>query len=487
MKLLRDILYKVAIEEVAGQTHAAILGIAFDSRQVQNQSLFVAITGNALNGHEYIAKAEEKGAIAVVCEVMPITLSEKVSYIRVADTKIALAQMAANFYGNPSHELKLVGVTGTNGKTTVATLLYQLFTKLGYKSGLLSTVKICVDTEVLAATHTTPDPLATNKYLRNMVDAGCKYAFMEVSSHGLDQHRVTALQFAGAIFTNITHDHLDYHKTFLNYIQAKKKLFDMLPAAAFALLNGDDKHSGVMVEHCKAKKYTYALRSPADYKTKIIESQIDGMLLKINDREFWTKIIGGFNAYNLSAVYGMALLLGQDEIKTLTTMSLMNAVEGRFQYVKSDDGKLAIVDYAHTPDALENVLQTIADVNGGRGQIITVVGCGGDRDKAKRPEMARIAAQKSNRVLLTSDNPRSEDPDAILLDMEAGLDMALRSRALRITDRAQAIKAACQLAQPGDIILVAGKGHENYQEIKGVKHHFDDIEQLQINFNPTKA
>jgi len=484
MKLLRDILYKVAIEEVAGSTHLAINSIAFDSRKVEKSSLFVAISGTATDGHLYIPKTIADGAIAVVCEVMPEVLSEKITYIRVANSKLALALLAANFYENPSQQLKLVGVTGTNGKTTVASLLFDLFQNLGEKCGLLSTVIIKVHKHEYPATHTTPDPLAINKYLRLMVDAGCKYAFMEVSSHGLDQDRVAGLAFAGGIFTNITHDHLDYHHTFNNYIRAKKKLFDVLPSSAFALLNADDRHSNVMTEHCRARIYTFALKTPADFKAKIIEAQFDGMLLKINDREFWTKIIGGFNAYNLTAVYAMATLLGADELQVLTTLSTMNAVAGRFQYVKSANGLLAIVDYAHTPDALKNVLQTIAEVNGGRGQIITVVGCGGDRDKTKRPEMATIAAMGSNKVILTSDNPRTENPETILNEMENGLDPAQKAKSLRIADRAQAIKTACHLAQPGDIILVAGKGHENYQEINGVKYPFDDLEQLKQNFNP---
>ena len=391
--------------------------------------------------------------------------------------------MAANFYDNPSEKLKLIGVTGTNGKTTVATLLYELFQQLDQKSGLISTVKNRVGKKEIPATHTTPDQLTLNRLLAEMVKEGCKYAFMEVSSHGLDQDRVAGLRFAGGIFTNITHDHLDYHKTFNNYLRAKKRLFDLLPADAFALLNADDKHSVIMTEHCKAKVETYALRNPADYKVKIIESQIDGMLLQVNEQEFWTRLIGGFNAYNISAIYAVAVIMGLDKLQVLTALSTLKAVEGRFQYIKSKDGKLGIVDYAHTPDALANVLQTINEVNNGKGKVITVVGCGGDRDKAKRPEMAGIAARNSQQVILTSDNPRSEDPEDILNEMEAGLDPVQKKRSLRITDRAQAIKTACQLAQPGDIILIAGKGHETYQEIKGVRHPFDDMQQLLENLN----
>jgi UDP-N-acetylmuramoyl-L-alanyl-D-glutamate--2,6-diaminopimelate ligase len=487
MKLLRDILYKVSLEEVIGLTNVAIHSVAFDSRKVEHHSLFVAIAGTAVDGHQYMQAAIEKGALAVVCEKLPAERNEAISYIRVADSKEALGYIAANFYENPSEKLKLVGVTGTNGKTTVATLLYELFRQMDQKSGLLSTVKVRVGNDEFPATHTTPDPLAINYYLHKMVRAGCKYAFMEVSSHGLDQKRTAGLQFSGGIFTNITHDHLDYHKTFKNYIRAKKLLFDALPATAFALLNADDKNHVVMTEHCKAKVLTFGLRNPADFKVKIIEAQIDGMLLHINEQEFWTRLIGRFNAYNLAAVYGTAELLGLDKLQILTTLSTMKAVQGRFEYVKSKNGLLGIVDYAHTPDALENVLQTINELNNGRGRVITVVGCGGDRDKTKRPEMASIAANRSDKVILTSDNPRSEDPEEILNDMEAGLDPTQQARSLRITDRAQAIKTACQLAQAGDIILVAGKGHERYQDIKGVKHPFDDMKQLSNNLNQELA
>jgi UDP-N-acetylmuramoyl-L-alanyl-D-glutamate--2,6-diaminopimelate ligase len=487
MKLLRDILYKVSLEEVIGLTNVAIHSVAFDSRKVEHHSLFVAIAGTAVDGHQYMQAAIEKGALAVVCEKLPAERNEAISYIRVADSKEALGYIAANFYENPSEKLKLVGVTGTNGKTTVATLLCELFRQMDQKSGLLSTVKVRVGNDEFPATHTTPDPLAINYYLHKMVRAGCKYAFMEVSSHGLDQKRTAGLQFSGGIFTNITHDHLDYHKTFKNYIRAKKLLFDALPATAFALLNADDKNHVVMTEHCKAKVLTFGLRNPADFKVKIIEAQIDGMLLHINEQEFWTRLIGRFNAYNLAAVYGTAELLGLDKLQILTTLSTMKAVQGRFEYVKSKNGLLGIVDYAHTPDALENVLQTINELNNGRGRVITVVGCGGDRDKTKRPEMASIAANRSDKVILTSDNPRSEDPEEILNDMEAGLDPTQQARSLRIPDRAQAIKTACQLAQAGDIILVAGKGHERYQDIKGVKHPFDDMKQLSNNLNQELA
>ncbi len=483
MKLLRDILYKVSLDEVVGPTNVAINAVAFDSRKVENHSLFVALPGTLVDGHTFIDKALKAGAIAIICEHLPKEILENITYIKVQNSHKALGYVAANFYNNPSAELKLVGVTGTNGKTTVATLLYELFEHLDKKSGLLSTVKIRIGKETLPATHTTPDQLTTNRLLRKMVDAGCKYAFMEVSSHGLDQERVAGLHFVGGVFTNITHDHLDYHKIFSNYIRTKKKLFDSLPSTAFALLNADDKNHVVMTEHTKAKVLTYGLRNPSDYKTKIIESQIDGMLLKINEHEFWTRLIGGFNAYNVTAVYAVATLLGLENLQTLTTLSTMNAVQGRFEYIKTKNGKLGIVDYAHTPDALKNVLQTIAEVNSGQGQVITVVGCGGDRDKTKRPEMARIAAEKSNKILLTSDNPRTENPEEILNDMEAGLDPVQKNKALRIADRAQAIKAACQLAQDGDIILVAGKGHETYQEVNGVRLPFSDMEHLLEHLN----
>ena len=483
MKLLRDILYKVALEEVIGNTNVAISGISFDSRKIDNHGLFVAISGTAVNGHEYIAQAVELGALAVVCEEMPEKRLDNVTYIRVTNSKRALGHIAANFYDNPTEKIKVIGVTGTNGKTTVATLLYELFQQLDQKSGLISTVKNRIGKTEIPATHTTPDQLTLNRLLAEMVKAGCKYAFMEVSSHGLDQERVAGIRFTGGIFTNITHDHLDYHKTFNNYLRAKKRLFDVLPADAFALLNADDKHSTVMTEHCKAKVFSYALKNPADYKAKIIESQLDGMLLQVNEQEFWTRLIGGFNAYNITAIYAVAVQMGLDKLQVLTAISTLKAVAGRFQYIKSKDGKVGIVDYAHTPDALANVLETIGEVNNGKGKVITVVGCGGNRDKAKRPLMASIAANASQQVVLTSDNPRNEDPEVILDEMAAALDPVQKKRTLRITDREQAIKAACQLAQPGDIILIAGKGHEAYQEIQGVKYPFDDMQHLLTNFN----
>ncbi|MDX5429113.1 MAG: UDP-N-acetylmuramoyl-L-alanyl-D-glutamate--2,6-diaminopimelate ligase [Bacteroidota bacterium] len=485
MKLLKDILYKVPLDEVVGSTNKAISNIHFDSRKIQKDGLFIAQKGTQVDGHEYISAAIVKGAIAVVCEELPEEKKEGVTYIQTGNSSSALGWIAANFYNNPSEEMIVVGVTGTNGKTTVATLLYQLFTDLGHKTGLLSTVRIRIAKEVLPATHTTPDAITIQKNLAEMRKAGCKYVFMEVSSHGLAQFRTSGIKFAGGIFTNITHDHLDYHGTFKEYLSAKKMLFDQLPAGAFALVNVDDKHAEQLLHHTKAKKYTYALRSPADYKGKILESQITGLLLKINDQEFWAKLVGDFNAYNLLAVYGAADQLKQDPLTILTTMSTLTPPEGRFQYIISDREITGVVDYAHTPDALENVLKTIGQLSGGTRNIITVVGCGGDRDKTKRPEMARIAAELSQKVILTSDNPRTEDPESILDDMEKGLDPVLKKKTIRVTNRREAIAVSCQLAQDGDIILVAGKGHEKYQEIHGERLPFDDLAILKENFTQT--
>lgn len=487
MKLLRDILYKCSIDEMAGNTHLAIEKITFDSRAIVKHTLFVAIKGTASDGHDYIDKAIASGANAIICEKLPKELSDEVTYVKVENSAATLGIVAANFYDNPSSELKLIGITGTNGKTTVASLLHQLFLLLDKKAGLLSTVQILVNKEVYPATHTTPDPLTINSYLRKMVDAGCKYCFMEVSSHGLVQNRVTGLEFDGAVFTNITHDHLDYHKTFTEYIHAKQLLFNGLSKSAFALVNSDDKNSVKMVEKTSAKVYHYALKSSADYKAKILESQLNGTLLSINNQEVWTQLTGKFNAYNLSAVYGVADLLGMEKLQLLTAISTLKPVTGRFQYIISKTKVTAIIDYAHTPDALKNVLNTIGGLRTGNEKVITVVGCGGDRDKSKRPEMARIAAELSNQTLLTSDNPRTEDPEAILNDMEAGLDPSLKAKTLRISDRQQAIKTAVALAQEGDIILIAGKGHETYQEINGVKHHFDDMEEIKSLFNQSSA
>lgn len=478
LKLLSDILYKARIEEVIGSTHVAISSVTFDSRKVKKDTLFVATRGTATDGHKFIDMAIEAGAAAIVCEDMPENRKENVAYVKVTDSTHALGFIACNFFDNPSQKIKLVGVTGTNGKTTTVTLLFNLFRTLGYSVGLLSTVENKINNTVIPASHTTPDALALNELLAAMVEQGCDYAFMEVSSHAVVQNRIAGIQFTGAVFTNITHDHLDYHKTFDEYIKAKKRFFDALPEEAFAITNKDDKNGMVMLQNTKAHKYSYSLKNVADYKCKIIENHLNGLLLNINNQEVWVKLIGTFNAYNVLAVYAVAHLLKQDVINILTTLSNLNSVEGRFQYVKSAGGVIGIVDYAHTPDALKNVLETIKDIRTGDEQVITLVGCGGDRDAAKRPVMANIACQYSNKVILTSDNPRSEDPEEILNQMQAGVDVLDVKKTLRISDRKEAIKTACSLAKKGDIILIAGKGHEKYQEIKGVKHPFDDMEIL---------
>jgi UDP-N-acetylmuramoyl-L-alanyl-D-glutamate--2,6-diaminopimelate ligase len=486
MKLLSDILYKTGLVEVHGSTNIAINSIAFDSRKVERHGLFVAVRGETVDGHNFMDKAIELGAIAIVCEDFPAELKEKVNYIRVKNTHVALGHIASNFYDNPSSQIKLVGVTGTNGKTTTVTLLYRLFIQLGYKTGLLSTVENRIGNEVVPATHTTPDAIQLNALLRKMVDLGCEFCFMEVSSHAVVQHRVTGIEFTGGVFTNITHDHLDYHKTFDNYISAKKGFFDMLPEGAFALVNRDDKNGMVMMQNTKANRKTYSLQSVADYKAKIMESGFSGLLLNMDGQELWVKLIGNFNAYNILAVYGAAILLNQDKIKVLTALSALEAPEGRFQFIKSESNITAVVDYAHTPDALLNVLRTIKDIRTGNEQVITVVGCGGDRDAAKRPVMAKIACENSNRIILTSDNPRSEEPEAIIAEMKKGVDPVCFKNSLAITDRREAIKTACALANPGDIILIAGKGHEKYQEIKGVKYPFDDMEVVRETFEMFK-
>jgi UDP-N-acetylmuramoyl-L-alanyl-D-glutamate--2,6-diaminopimelate ligase len=486
MKLLSDILYKAGIVEVIGSTNIAINAIAFDSRKVERHGLFIAVKGETVDGHDFIDTAIALGAIAVVCQVIPEVQKEKVNYIKVKDSAAALGYIAANFYDNPSASLKLIGVTGTNGKTTTVTLLYRLFMKLGYKTGLLSTVENKLGTETIPATHTTPDAITLNELLKKMVDSGCEYCFMEVSSHAVVQHRITGLEFKGGIFTNITHDHLDYHKTFDAYIKAKKTFFDLLPEDAFALVNRDDRNGMVMVQNSKAIKKTYSIQSLSDYKGKIIESGFSGLLLNMEGQEVWVTLIGGFNAYNVLAVYGASQLLGQDKLKVLTAISSLEAPQGRFEFIKSSNNITAVVDYAHTPDALLNVLKTIKDIRTGNEQIITVVGCGGDRDAAKRPLMANIACDYSNRIILTSDNPRSEDPEAIIAEMKKGVGPLCVKKALAITDRREAIKTACAFANPGDIILVAGKGHEKYQEIKGVKYPFDDMEVLKETFELLK-
>ena len=475
MSVLKDILYKVAIEAVKGSTEIAINKMDFDSRKIEKNDVFVAIRGSVSDGHEYIGKAIQLGAVAIVCDTFPETVADGVTYIQVKDTNKALAFMAANYFGNPSERLKLVGITGTNGKTTIASLLYQLFKKGGHKVGLLSTVKILVDDVEYKATHTTPDSITINHYLSAMIDAGVEYCFMEVSSHGIHQKRTEALHFAGGVFTNLSHDHLDYHASFAEYRDVKKSFFDNLPKSAFALSNIDDKNGPVMLQNTTAKKLTYALKSYADYKAQILESQLSGLLLKINGNEVWVKLIGTFNAYNLLAIYGTAVELGMESLEVLRLLSDLESVSGRFQYIVSNSNITAIVDYAHTPDALENVLKTINDIRTKNEQLITVVGCGGNRDKAKRPIMGGIASELSDKAIITSDNPRDEEPEVIINEMEQGVAPQNYKRVLTITDRKQAIKTACQLAQPNDIILIAGKGHETYQEIKGIRHDFDDM------------
>ena len=476
MKLLKDILYKAGILNVVGSTQVAVEKICFDSRQVEKLSLFVAVSGTQVDGHNFISTAIEKGAQAIVCEKIPHTVAPGVTYVEVADSSNALGIIASNFYDNPSSELKLIGITGTNGKTTTATLLHDLFTQLGFKSGLLSTVVNKIGVKAIPSTHTTPDAIQLNELLRKMVDEDCQFCFMEVSSHAIHQNRIAGAEFSGAVFTNISHDHLDYHKTFNEYIKAKKLFFDHLSESAFALINKDDKNGMVMLQNTKAHQYTYALKSMADYTCKIIENDFTGMLLNISGSEVWTKLIGGFNAYNMLAIYSVADLLGVDKLEILKAISQLNSVSGRFQYIKSINNVAGIVDYAHTPDALKNVLKTINDIRTGNEQVITVVGCGGDRDKEKRPVMAGIACELSDRVILTSDNPRSEDPEEIIKDMRAGVEAIHFKKVLAITNREEAIKTACSLTEDGDIVLVAGKGHEKYQEVNGVKLPFDDLE-----------
>ncbi len=474
--LLKDILYKVSIEAVKGSTDVAIQKIEFDSRKVQENDVFVAIRGTVSDGHEFIEKAISLGAAAIVCDTLPEVIVANITYIQVKDTNSALAFIAANYYNNPSDKIRLVGVTGTNGKTTIASLLYQLYKKAGYKVGLLSTVKIMVDETEYKATHTTPDSLNINYYLNEMIAVGCEYCFMEVSSHGVHQKRTEGLHFEGGVFTNLSHDHLDYHPTFAEYRDVKKSFFDHLPKTAFALTNVDDKNGAVMLQNTSARKLTYALKSYADYRAQILENQLSGLLLKINDNEVWVKLIGTFNAYNLLAIYGTAIELGMDSLEALRLLSELESVSGRFQFIVSADKVTAIVDYAHTPDALENVLKTINDIRTNNEKLISVVGCGGDRDKTKRPIMANIASQMSDTVIFTSDNPRTENPATIISEMEKGVEPQNYKKTLSIEDRKQAIKTACQLANANDIILIAGKGHENYQEINGVRYHFDDME-----------
>jgi UDP-N-acetylmuramoyl-L-alanyl-D-glutamate--2,6-diaminopimelate ligase len=484
---LSEILNGCKILKIVGSSEIQIAGIAFDSRHVESNYLFVAVRGTSSDGHQFISSAIEKGACAVLCESLPAELQKGPVYILTDSSSRSLGILASNFYGNPSQNLKLTGVTGTNGKTTIATVLYRLFKNLGFKTGLLSTVRNYINDITTEATHTTPDALQINQLLRKMVDAGCEYAFMEVSSHSVVQHRISGLYFTGAIFTNLTHDHLDYHKTFDEYLLAKKKFFDELDENAFALINTDDRNGKVMVQNTRAKVSTYGIRSIADFKAKIVESHFEGMLLNIEKTDVWVKFLGEFNAYNLLAVYATSKLLGLSKDEILKTISLLETVDGRFEYLRSNDGVVAIIDYAHTPDALLNVLKTINQIRTGNEQVITVVGAGGNRDKTKRPKMASVCVANSNKVILTSDNPRFEEPDDIIKDMEAGIEVEYQNKYLIVTNRREAIKTACMMASRGDIVLIAGKGHETYQEIKGVKHHFSDKEVVAEQFMLNKT
>jgi UDP-N-acetylmuramoyl-L-alanyl-D-glutamate--2,6-diaminopimelate ligase len=474
VKLLKDILYKAGLVKVAGPTDVEITGITLDSRTVSPGCLFVAIKGTASDGHRFIEFAVADGAKAVVCEKMPDHLTEGVTYVKVNNSSQSLGIIAANYFDNPSQKLHLVGVTGTNGKTTIATLLYKLFRELGYHVGLLSTVRNMIDVEIIPATHTTPDAIELNALLQRMVDKSCTYCFMEVSSHAIVQNRTSGLVFQGGIFTNLTHDHLDFHKTFDAYLKAKKTFFDNLPAASFAISNADDRNGKVMLQNTNAQKKFYSIRSVGDFKCRIIENSFEGLQMNIDGNDVWCRLVGTFNAYNLLAIYSAAVLLGEEPMNVLTVLSKLEPAEGRFETFRSPSGIIAIVDYAHTPDAILNVLETLAEIRTGKEKVITVIGAGGDRDRTKRPEMAKIAAEKSDHVILTSDNPRSEDPEEIISEMKKGLKSSDTYKVLAITNRREAIRTACTLARPGDIILVAGKGHEKYQEIKGVKHPFDD-------------
>lgn len=482
MNQLADILYKVSIEAVVGSTQVSVANIQFDSRLVELNDVFVAIKGVQADGHQYIGKAVEKGALVILCEELPENQVNGITYVVVADSQKALAVMASNFYDNPSENLQLIGVTGTNGKTTVTSLLFQLFKNAGFKVGLISTVKVCIDSHEIPATHTTPDALQLQKHLADMVTADVTYCFMEVSSHGIHQKRTEGLHFKGGVFTNLSHDHLDYHENFAEYRDVKKSFFDGLPKTAFALTNADDKNGRLMLQNTKAKQMSYAVKSYADYRVNILENGFGGMLLKLNDQEFWTKLIGGFNAANIGAVYGVAEQLGLESVETLQLLSNLESVNGRFEYTVSSKKITAIVDFAHTPDALKNVLETINTIRTKNETVITVVGCGGDRDKAKRPLMGGIAAQLSDKVIFTSDNPRFEEPNVILNEIEAGVAAQDFKKTLTIQDRKQAIKTAVSMAVPNDIILIAGKGHENYQDVKGKKTAFNDMEVVQEYF-----
>lgn len=481
---LQDLLYGTAIRQMIGNSNIEVVNLAFDSRLVTPGTLFFAIKGTLADGHLFIDQTINAGAKVIVCETMPVSLSPLVTYVQVENTAHALGVIASNFYGNPSAKLNLIGITGTNGKTTIATLLFQLFRGLNYNVGLISTVQNQINEQIIPATHTTPNPIALNALLQDMVKTGCEYCFMEVSSHAVVQQRIAGLNFTGGVFSNITHDHLDFHQTFENYLRAKKAFFDGLPKTAFALTNADDKNGSVMLQNTKANKKAYALKQMADFKAKIIENRFGGLHLTIDEVDVYFKMVGSFNAYNLLACYSVAMLLRQDKLKVLTILSSLTGAEGRFDYTVSKQGIIGIVDYAHTPDAVENVLGTIANIRKGNEQVITVIGCGGDRDKTKRPIMAQVACDWSDKVILTSDNPRTENPQTIIAEMEKGVSPTNQRKTLSILDRKEAIKTACHIANPGDIILIAGKGHEKYQEINGIKHHFDDkeilIEQLNL-------
>ena len=479
---LSELIKNIAVEEITGDVQVEVTGIEFDSRQVKLGTLFVAQRGVASDGHQFISKAVANGAKVVVCEELPAEKAEGVTFLKVADSNEVLGKLAAAYFGFPSRNMKVVGVTGTNGKTSIATLLYKMFLKLGYGTGLISTISYKVNDREETASHTTPNALKIQQLMAEMVDAGCEYCFMEVSSHAVHQKRIAGIEFAGGIFTNITHDHLDYHKTFAEYIKAKKAFFDSLSASAFAITNSEDKNGLVMLQNTAARKVTCSTRSMADYRCKMLENHFDGMLLNMDGNEIWTRFVGKFNASNLLEVYATACELGQEKEKVLTIISELVPVQGRFETVRSTDGKLAIVDYAHTPDALKNVLGAISEIRTRNEQVITVVGAGGDRDKTKRPEMAKEAVLASDKVILTSDNPRTENPEQIIKDMEAGVPAQYKNKVVSIENRREAIKTAALIARPGDIILIAGKGHENYQEVNGVKHHFDDKEEIQNCF-----
>ena len=478
MKALGELLRNVNAKHIKGATDIRISSITYDSREVKSGSLFFAVKGTRVDGHSFIDQVIEKGAIAIVCENLPDILIDSVTYIQVPDSSYSSGVIAANWFGNPSGKLQLVGITGTNGKTTTVTLLFNLFRKLGYHTGLLSTILNQVDDEIIPSTHTTPDAIQLNFLLNHMVEKGCSYCFMEVSSHAIVQNRVAGLSFAGGIFSNITHDHLDFHNTFDEYLKAKKSFFDSLPSSAFALTNADDRNGLVMTQNTKASRFTYSLQKMADFKCRIIEAPLDGLHLELDSNEIWCRLVGRFNAYNLTAVYATSVLLKQDRLEVLTILSDLGSVEGRFDYIKSPQGIIGIVDYAHTPDALQNVLETINQLRTGNEMLITVVGCGGDRDKTKRPLMARIASRLSDRVILTSDNPRSEIPEQIITEMLAGVEKEFARNVQNITDRHDAIRIACAMCRDNDVILIAGKGHEKYQEIQGIKHPFDDKEIL---------